>query len=158
MKYILFLLLSFSSFSYGKEYLLPADGKYGLQLDYSAFKVSKFLCYRDYLVPEVGCREWKGAVSLDANFSAGPLYFRNTVHGEGTDAKFKAMGWHYELGLFLPKGIEFGYEHHSRHALDQESPSLIEGNRSRFKQNFPIYDAIYLKFVYRRAPNLRNDP
>jgi hypothetical protein len=125
---------------------------YFLNLDYAAFKVSKLYCNRDYIVPEVECAEWKGAVSMEVDFSTAQvlgtsLFMDNLLHGEGTDAKFKSMGWHYELGLTHSRsGIDLGWEHHSRHALDQEVPILVIGDEERYGK-FPVYDAVFLRFT-----------
>ena len=125
-------------------------GEYLLGLDYAAFTVGRIFCNRDYLVPEVKCRDWKGDVALDADFSMGPLFFRNKVHGEGTDSRFRTMGWKYEIGLSLPKGVEIGWSHHSRHALDQGGPIVRSHDRKyllKATNEFPVYDAVFLRFV-----------
>lgn len=126
-----------------------------LNLDYSAFTLSKILCNRDYLVPEVDCADWRGAVALDADFSGPQVwklkpFMQNTVHGEGTSAKFKTIGWHYLLGVALPTdGVEIGWEHHSRHALDQAPPHVFDAEWCTLLENkFPVYDAIFVRFTF----------
>ena len=124
-----------------------------LGLDYSAFTVSKIMCNRDYLVPDVDCSEWRGAVALDADFGTSAAYpvrlmLRNQVHGEGTEAKFKTIGWKYEVALTAPSlGLEIGWAHHSRHALDQEQPHAYSYDYKYEMTKFPIYDAVFLRFV-----------
>lgn len=127
---------------------------YVLNLDYSAFTLSKFMCNRDYLVPELGCKDWRGAVAIDADFGTSKKYdyrlvFRNTVHGEGTKAKFQTVGWQYEAVLAATKlGLELGWAHHSRHSMDQSTPIVISHDEETVMRNkFPIYDAIFFRFV-----------
>lgn len=125
-----------------------------LNLDYSAFTLSKILCNLDYLVPEVGCDEWRGAVAIEADFSTSTIlglkpFMENKVHGEGTESKFKTVGWHYVLGISIPTaGVDIGWEHHSRHALDQGPPYVFDHHWENLVQDkFPVYDAIIVRFI-----------
>jgi hypothetical protein len=133
--------------------LWPASSEaYILDLDYADLKVSKLLCNRDYLVPELDCKDWRGALGLDFGLGTSPLlgtriFMDNNLHGEGTDAKFKTIGWHYELGLSHTSGVAIGWEHHSRHVFDQHTPHIFSEDWEILMTNkFPVYDAIFIKF------------
>lgn len=93
------------------------------ELERFSLKLMKFGCNRDHQTPELDCYNYRGRVAseFDLRFVNDYLFWRNEVHGEGTDAKFMTMGWHYELGLDLGK-VELLWEHHSRHTLDQAQP------------------------------------
>ena len=55
----------------------------------------------------VGTRDWG-------------LRWDNRVHGEGTEAQFRTVGWQYRLGLQLGPKFSLYHEHHSRHVLDAD--------------------------------------
>ena len=126
---------------------------YVLGLDYSAFTVSKIMCNRDYLIPELGCKDWRGVVALDTDFGTNSyqgfrLVMRNTVHGEGNESKFQTVGWKYEAAIVATQlGLELGWSHHSRHSLDQSTPLIVNQNKDLINK-FPIYDAIFLRLVF----------
>lgn len=139
-------------------FLSTAAEAHILGIDYSAFTVSKIMCNRDYLVPELDCKDWRGGAALDADFGTTPKYdyrllFRNTIHAEGNEARFQTVGWQYEALISATNlGLEIGWAHHSRHSMDQSTPNVYSQDWETLVHNkFPIYDAIFLRFVlYRR--------
>jgi hypothetical protein len=120
-----------------------------LDVDHLDMEVAKFGCNRDPIVPEIECNDWRGRVSLNADLRLMEYaYFKNEIHGEGTDAAFKTMGWHFELGLRLSKYIDVFYEHHSRHALDQGNATHISYDGRYSIKKFPVEDSYGLRFTF----------
>lgn len=79
-----------------------------------------------------GNETWRGgsAVVFDLNLASFrdlTLYLNNRVHGEGTTAQFRQIGWQYELGAHIGPKVDVFWFHHSQHLLD------IKG-----EQKFPL--------------------
>ena len=124
------------------------------ELDRFSLKLMKFGCNREFQTPELDCYQYKGRVAaeFDLRMLNDYLYWNNEVHGEGTDAKFMTMGWHYELGLDLGK-VELFWEHHSRHTLDQEQPYYWDTRMDTWKQmKYPVEDSYGIRInFYKRG-------
>jgi hypothetical protein len=67
------------------------------------------------------------------------LYWDNRIHGEGTDAQFREVGWQYELGLQLGPKLQAYWNHHSRHVLDDSRAD-----------RFPLDNFYGVRWVYYR--------
>jgi hypothetical protein len=83
--------------------------------------------YMQYADPaDEGSEEaWIGGTAVSFNLDLlkrgdWGLYWNNRVHGEGTDAQFREVGWQFETGLQLGADLQLYMHHHSRHVLDAE--------------------------------------
>ena len=137
MKKLLFALL-LSSPAYSWEFATT---------DHLSLDVAKFGCNREPMTPQVECNDYKGRVRL--NFNLGLfndlVKWKNELHGEGTDAKFETLGWHYIVSVPTPWGIEPFIEHHSRHTLDVGQPTIAGRDRA---ERFPVEDSIGIKITF----------
>lgn len=84
-----------------------------------------YMGYQDPDHAEAGEEAWLGgfAANFDVDllkYSDWGLYWLNRVHGEGTNAQVRQVGWEYELGLQLGPKLELYWLHHSQHVLDAE--------------------------------------
>jgi hypothetical protein len=117
-------------------------------------QTAKFGCNRDPIIPEVGCSEWKGRVALNADFRMlGAGYWKNQVHGEGTDSAFKTMGWHFEVGINITSYLDLFYEHHSRHVLDQGDAHHSSHDGSTTSSKFPVEDSYGIRMIFYTNPS-----
>ncbi len=119
-------------------------------LDSMHLDVTRFTCNRELLTPEIPCDQYRGRVRLgfDVALLNDLVYWRNSVHSEGTRDKFETVGWQYEFAIPLPGNLELFMAHHSRHNMDQETPQPSEGD---YKQRFPVEDSYGIRFnLYRR--------
>ena len=114
-----------------------------VELERFSLKLMKFGCNREPQTPEIYCKDYRGRVAteFDLRMANDYLFWRNEVHGEGTDAKFMTMGWHYEFGLDLGK-VELLWEHHSRHTLDQAQPYYWDQRYDEMRPTkYPVEDS-----------------
>lgn len=149
MKYLLVLLLLISSSSALAEYRL-------LQLEEMSMTAAKLgAATRDPLAPhETGA--WTSRVALNWRFNIlGPVYWDNQAHMENTHSAVRTVGWHWMFGIRLMPALDIFYEHHSRHILDQESPTGDEYDR-KASRNFPVEDSYGLKFNIYTGPKGRS--
>lgn len=123
-----------------------------IELEQFSLSFTKFGCNRDHQTPDLDCYEYRGRVAteFDLRLFNDWLYWNNRVHGEGTEAKFETMGWHYELGLDLGK-IQLFWEHHSRHVLDREQPYYWDERRDTWRQvKYPVEDSYGVRLIFYR--------
>jgi hypothetical protein len=130
--------------------LLGSDFAYGWQFataDRISLDVSRFSCNRDPMTPDIPCGEYKGRARL--NFNLGLfndlVKWENSLHGEGTQAKFTTVGWHYVLSIPTPWGIEPFMEHHSRHTMDTGQPTIAGRDRP---ERFPVEDSVGIRITF----------
>ncbi len=119
-------------------------------LDRMNLDVSRFTCNRELLTPEIPCDQYLGRVRVgfDLALLNDLVYWRNSVHSEGTSNKFETVGWQYEFAIPLPGNLELFMAHHSRHNMDQETP---QPDAEVYKQRFPVEDSYGIRFkVYER--------
>ena len=139
MKILLFVLALMSSSAYGQY----------VDLDKFSLKIMRFGCNREPLTPDIECRSYTGRVAT--NFDLSILdhgFWRNEVHGEGTESKFMTMGWHYEIGVKFSQ-FEIFHEHHSRHVLDQDEPKLWNDKTQEVNNmRYPVEDSYGLRIVF----------
>ena len=146
IKMFLVLFLALFSFEAKAQYRL-------LDVDQVSMQVAKFGCNRDPMIPELECRDWRGRVAINADFRMLEVfYWKNQVHGEGTDAAFKTMGWHFELGLHVSQYLDFFYEHHSRHVLDQPDATHTAYDNSYQYSKFPVEDSYGIRMIFFTNP------
>lgn len=120
-------------------------------LDRAVLDVAKFTCNRELLTPEIPCDQYKGRVRLDFDIALfnDLMYWRNSVHAEGTDNQFETIGWHYEFAIPMPGNLELFMEHHSRHNMDQENP---QPSPELYVQRWPVEDSYGIRFkLYQRT-------
>lgn len=123
-----------------------------IDLDQFSLKLAKFGCNRDPQTPYLDCYQYRGRVAaeFDLRLMNDWVYWNNEVHGEGTDAKFETMGWHYELGLDLGK-VQLFWEHHSRHTLDTRQPIYWDERNDSWKQGkYPVEDSYGVRLIFYR--------
>lgn len=123
----------------GEYKLLSAD-----RLD---FTVTRFLCNKTPLAPDIPCQEWRGrtAVNFDLSF-ADTIQWRNQVHAEGTAAKYETVGWQFEIVLPLGEQVELLYQHHSQHRMDAEDASHTLGEEGF--TGYPVEDSWGLRMCF----------
>lgn len=99
---------------------------------------------RDPMAPQY-TGEWENRAALGFRFNLlGAMYWDNYVHMEATTVP-KTVGWHWVLGVRLHPAVDIFHEHHSRHLLDEKSPTnYIYENPNR--TNFPVEDSYGLRF------------
>lgn len=118
-------------------------------LDYGAFTLTRLTCNRDYLAPEIKCRDWRGRAAVDFDLNVLTRgFFRNHVHTEGTSSKVESVGWKYEAGIRLPLGLEVGLSHHSRHRMDEKTPYAGLSPDSVLPVKFPVEDGYFIRFIF----------
>jgi hypothetical protein len=117
---------------------------------------ARFGCNRDPIVPELDCNDWRGRTSINSNLRLlETIYWSNDVHAEGTDAAFKTVGWHFELGVNVSKYVDLFYEHHSRHVMDQgNAVHISHDGRYRFSK-FPIEDSYGIRLIFYESGSKR---
>lgn len=138
MRWILLAVMLLSGSAYGQY----------VELDKFSLKLMKFTCNREIMTPEIECMNYRGRVSADFDLSLFDRgFWRNQVHGEGTDAKFMTMGWRYEMGVRLGQ-FELFHEHHSRHVLDQDMPLYWDQDMNEPRRTkFPVEDSYGVRIV-----------
>lgn len=121
-------------------------------LDHLSIDAAKFGCNREPMTPDIPCKDYKGRVRLNFNLGLFDdlVKWKNDFHGEGTDAKFETLGWHYVLSIPTPWGIEPFVEHHSRHTMDTGQPT-IQGRPQ--PERFPVEDSIGLRVIFYERSN-----
>ena len=117
-----------------------------IQLDKFSLQINRFTCNVEYQTPDIPCSQYLGRVSTNFDLSIGDyLFWRNTVHGEGTHSKFMTVGWHWEFGVNLIDGLQLFYEHHSQHVMDRNQPYFYDKDRDEvYQKKFPVEDSIGL--------------
>jgi len=137
--------------------LLAEEGRWShlrlLDLDRFSLSLMKFGCNREHQTPDIQCYDYVGRVAaeFDLRMFNDWVFWRNEIHGEGVDAKFVTMGWHYEIGIDLGM-VELFWEHHSKHVLDSEQPDYWSDRLGDWRQHkFPVEDSygIRLNFYQR---------
>lgn len=120
-----------------------------LTLDYGAFTLTKLTCNRDYMAPDIACKDWKGRAAVDFNLNVlREGFFRNHVHTEGTNSKVETVGWKWEMGVRLPWNIEVGLSHHSRHRMDEKTPYVGLTPESVLPAKFEVEDGYFVRFIF----------
>lgn len=116
-------------------------------LDHLSLDVAKFGCNREPMTPQIECNDYKGRVRLNFDLALFNDFVKweNDLHGEGTDAKFETLGWHYRVSIPTPWGIEPFIEHHSRHTLDGGQPTILGKTKA---ERFPVEDSIGVRIVF----------
>lgn len=139
MRFMLLMLMVLSG---------TANAQY-LELDKFSLKIMRFTCNREILTPEIQCEQYKGRIAAEFDLSLFDVgFWRNDVHGEGTDSKFMTMGWRYEMGIKLGQ-FEFFHEHHSRHVLDQKEPRYWdEGLQDLRDTRYPVEDSYGVRIIF----------
>ena len=124
-----------------------------LDIDYFGMKAARFTCNRDPMSPERNCDDWKGRVSAFFNLSIIEyLYWNNEVHGEGTEAAFKSVGWHWELGIRVHPALFLYHEHHSRHLLDEDRSEELRTDEYPALKRFPVEDSFGVRLNFYTNP------
>lgn len=97
--------------SYRDPYLFPLDEEitYGLgvNLDYNIFRYKK----------------WR-------------LLWENDWFFDSAESHVRHVGWTFSTGLNYNEHFEMGYQHQSRHVLEEART-----------ERFPVYDRVYFKFI-----------
>lgn len=138
-----FIVLFMSSMAEAGQYRL-------LDVDQLNMELAQFGCNRDPMVPEIECGDWRGRAEINADLRLITyMYWKNRVHGEGTNAAFKSVGWNYELGINVSKYIDVFYLHHSRHPLDQGNAVHTSSDGSYTLRNkFPVEDSYGVRLIF----------
>lgn len=125
------------------------EGPY-LTLDRFSMQLTKFSCNRELQTPDIRCADYKGRVAVNFDlelFRYG--FWRNYVHGEGTNAAFTTVGWQYEFGFKIGSQFEFFHKHHSRHVLDREQPKIWDENLNMpVDGRFPVEDSYGIRIIF----------
>ena len=123
------------------------------EFDLDAFEIRN---HRDayYLIPDAqhaGPNEehWNNGIATDfmidvAKYGDWGIYWGNRVDEWSTTAQVREVSWKYDLGLQLGPDLDFRWEHHSRHLMDDHTQS---------SDRFPLDNTFNLRFVFYR----RND-
>lgn len=120
-----------------------------LDVDVVNMQFAQFACNRDPIIPELSCNDWRGRAEINADLRVLEyLYWKNSIHGEGTNSAFKTMGWHFELGINVSKYIDIFYEHHSRHVLDQGNATHFSHDGMSRMTRFPVEDSYGVRFKF----------
>jgi hypothetical protein len=140
MRAMLFLLTVFSGIAKGESYL---------DLDRFSMKLMRFNCNREMMTPQIDCFSYRDRVSADFDINILNYgFWRNQIHGEGTEAKFMTVGWHFEMGVKFDQ-FELFHEHHSRHTLDQAQPMFYDEKTDSLKSyHFPVEDSIGIRIIF----------
>lgn len=119
-------------------------------MDYFDLKTAKFGCNRDPLTPDIQCEDYVGRVAADFQLRlVEVVYWRSNIHTEGTAGKVQTVGWQWELGLRISKGISLYHEHHSRHRMDATVPDYNGDGRP---DKFPVEDSYGIRFNFYMNP------
>lgn len=115
-------------------------------LDHLSLDVAKFGCNREVMTPDIPCDQYRGRVRLnwDVGLFNDLIKWRNEIHTEGTREKLTTVGWHYMLALPLFGGLEAFVEHHSRHVMDAQQPTMLGDTRP---ERYPVEDSIGLRIT-----------
>ena len=76
------------------------------------------------------------SLDLDLDFNE-YIYMTNQIHGTTDKNGFRTVGWLYSFGARISNDLDFYYEHHSQHWMDQPSNLAIK--------QYPIEDSINLR-------------
>jgi hypothetical protein len=69
------------------------------------------------------------------------LFWNNRIHSMTNASQYYVVGWNLQLGVRLTPFLELGYDHFSKHLLDDKLPN----------QRFPVTDAYFLNLYLYRA-------
>lgn len=127
------------------DYLRPA-----LALDKFSLKLMRFTCNRELQTPDIECADYYGRVATEFDLTILKYgFWRNEVHGEGTQAKFMTIGWHWEMGIRLTDQIEIYHDHHSRHVLDREQRyEWREASHTWAPIKYPVEDSYGIRIIF----------
>lgn len=101
---------------------------------------------RDPLAPQY-TGYWESRAALKMKFNVlGALYWDNDVHTEAADGAPKTVGWHWVLGVRVNPQIDLFEEHHSRHLMDEASPTERMYPDYRTHHTFPVEDSYGVRF------------
>lgn len=77
----------------------------------------------------------RGELNLNLDLMIiGPLYLKNQIWSVIDQSQFRAIGWHYEIGIFIMPWLQVYAEHFSKHVLDTQNQG-----------HFPVYDSFGLR-------------
>lgn len=125
---------------------LPALGQVRyLEADRVFLEGSRIDALRDAYMPEfnTGTAGESWAYGMAAGFDLClfcidkyEMFWRNNVHGRGTDNQVRYVGWWWEAGVtIVPDKVEIFHRHHSEHCLECQNNS-----------QFPLLDEYVLRF------------
>jgi hypothetical protein len=126
-----------------------AEGPY-LKLDRFSLLLSKYTGNRELQTPEIPLDEYRGKVAAEFDLSIGErLFWRNEVHGAGTNSKFMTVGWEWEIGFRLGAQIEILWHHHSQHVMDQAQPYYWDSRTNSLRRvKYPVEDSIGIRLNF----------
>lgn len=120
-----------------------------LDIDRINMEFARFGCNRDPIIPELDCGDWRGRTSINADLRIlSNIYWKNNIHGEGTTAAYKTMGWKFELGINISRYLDLFYLHHSRHVLDQNAATHISYDGKHTMTKFPVEDSYGIRLIF----------
>lgn len=149
LKYLYLLAFFLSTKAFGNELRILSLESFRLEHSHVEHYRDSYFPYPDMHHDEGG-EYWtrKTSAMFDVDLLTYGIYglrWKNDVHGMSTNSQFRETGWKWRFGLQVHEMVEFFHDHHSRHLLDDVSPT---GDR------FPVEDFLGVSVeLYRRGRN-----